>query len=112
MPVLLLASGEPLTDGDGNPLKTGQTVIDDTFGEGIVRGTVPGEGLNVNIDWLGQDTEDKPKSRSVQYLKAKYPSGGGGIASRTHTGADYESGRVYEERGRNDIDAGECRCGT
>ena len=47
MPVLLLASGEPLKDGDDKPLKTGQTVIDDTFGEGIVRGTVPGEGLSV-----------------------------------------------------------------
>ena len=29
MPVLLLADGRPLTDADGNQLKTGQTVTDE-----------------------------------------------------------------------------------
>ena len=35
MPVLLLPSGAPLTDSAGNHLITGQTVTDDTFGDGM-----------------------------------------------------------------------------
>jgi hypothetical protein len=52
MPVLFARPGSPLHDAAGNELKTGQTVIDELFGEGIVRGTVPlasGEGLDVLI---------------------------------------------------------------
>ena len=41
MPVLLGAGGSPLTDVNGVELKTGQTVTDDLFGDGIVRGTIP-----------------------------------------------------------------------
>jgi hypothetical protein len=68
MPVLLYADGRPVKDAEGNPLKTGQTVTDDTLGDCIVRGTVPldkGEGLNVVIDWLGPRDPSKPKSRTV-----------------------------------------------
>ena len=79
MPVLLLANGEPLTDRDGRPLNTctGQTVLDDTFGEAIVRGTVPleVEGLHVKIDWIGTNQADKPKSRDAKHMRAKFPSG-------------------------------------
>ena len=37
MPVLFKADGSPLKDAAGNHLKTGQTVIDQIFGEGLVR---------------------------------------------------------------------------
>ena len=55
-PSLPRRSPDPVTDSLGNPLRTGHTVTDDVFGDGIVRGTVPldrGLGLNVLIDWLG-----------------------------------------------------------
>ena len=48
--------GELLVDANGQQLKAGATVVDDMFGEGIVRGTVQqdrGEGINIRIDWLG-----------------------------------------------------------
>ena len=67
--MLLGAGGEPLKDAAGNELKTGQTVIDDIFGEGVVSGTAPlaqGEGLNVLIDWLGPKDPSKPRSRSAE----------------------------------------------
>ena len=57
------------------------------------------------IDWLGQSAAGKPKSRGAKHLKAKYPSGGGGTTTRTHTGAAYESGEVNAARGRNGRDA-------
>ena len=112
MPVLFLPGGNPLTDAAGNQLKTGQTVTDRVFGEGIVRGTVPlekGEGLNVLIDWLGTKDSSKPRSRGAENLTAKYPSGAGATTTRMHTGAEYESGEVYEARGRNDRDAARLR---
>jgi hypothetical protein len=112
MPVLFLADGTtPLTDKAGNHLKTNQTVTDDTFGDGIVRGTVPldhGQGLNVVIDWLGPKDSTKPKSRGAEFLIAKFASGGagGGIATvRAHTGAEFESGALHAAQGRNDADA-------
>ena len=81
------------------------------FGDGIIRGTVPlerGEGLNAVIDWLGPGASGKPRSRRPEHFKLKFADSGGGFTIRTHhSGADYESGRVYEERGRNDSDAGE-----
>ena len=110
MPVLLKADGTPLKDAAGNPLKTGQTVTDDMFGDCIVRGTVPldkDEGLNVRIDWLGAKDSSKPKSRGAEHLTVKYPSAVGETTARRHTGAEYESGEVYAARGRNDADAGE-----
>ena len=45
--------GELLVDANGQQLKAGATVVDDMFGEGIVRGTVQqnrGEGINIRID--------------------------------------------------------------
>ena len=42
--------GEPLTDAEGQVIKVGSIVVDDMFGEGISRGTIPlskGEGVNV-----------------------------------------------------------------
>ena len=110
MPVLLKADGTPLKDAAGNPLKTGQTVTDDMFGDCIVRGTVPlgkDEGLNVRIDWLGAKDSSKPKSRDAEHLTVKYPSAVGETTARRHTGAEYEWGEVYAARGRNDADAGE-----
>ena len=109
--MLFLPSGEPLTDVAGNQLKTGQTVTDVLFGDGLVRGTVPlekGEGVNVLIDWL-VPKDGKPESRGAERLTAKYPSGGGETTTRMHTGAEYESGTVYERRGRNDADAARLR---
>ena len=41
MPALLNQNDEPLTDAAGNELRTGQTITDIMFGDGIVRGTVP-----------------------------------------------------------------------
>lgn len=110
MPPLLYADGRPLKDAAGNPLRTGQTVTDNMLGDCIGRGTVPldrGEGLNVVIDWLGPKDSSKPKSRGAEHLTAKYASGGRGTTTRMHTGADFESGDVHEQRGRNDADAGE-----
>ena len=50
MPALLSGDGRPLTDKAGNALKTGQTVTDDMFGDGLVRGTVPLEkGLKLQL---------------------------------------------------------------
>ena len=70
MQPLLHGDGQtPVTDSLNNPLKTGQTVTDDMFGEGIVRGTVPldkGLGLNVLIDWLGP--KDTSRSRRAVAL--------------------------------------------
>ena len=89
MPVILHADGRPLKDAAGNPLRTGQTVTDDTLGDCIVRGTVAldkGEGLDVVFDWLGPKDPSKPKSRGAEHLTAKYASGGGGTTIRTHTG--------------------------
>ena len=111
MPVLLKAdkSPAPLTDAAGNPLKTGQTMTDEMFGDAIVRGTVPldrGEGLNVVLYWLGPKDASKPKSRGANHLTAKYASGDAETRTRMHTGAEYESGAVYEARDRNDADAG------
>jgi hypothetical protein len=54
-----MGDGCPLKDAAGNPLKTGQTVTDNTFGEGIVRGTVTiekGEALNVVSTGSGRRT--------------------------------------------------------
>ena len=79
MPVLLKADKSPLTDAIGNTLKTGQTVTDDAFGDGIVRGTVPlekSEGLNIVIDWLGRKDATKPKSgksRGAQLSNGGFP---------------------------------------
>ena len=105
MPVLLLRSGEPLKDAAGNQLKTGQTVTDEVYGDGIVRGTISldrrGEGLNVLIDWLGPTDATKPKSRSAEFLTAKFASGGANSGAgdsgalrvvQAHTGAQFESG--------------------
>ena len=61
MPALLNQNDEPLTDAAGNELRTGQTITDIMFGDGIVRGTVPiekGLGMNVLIDWLGPTAGD------------------------------------------------------
>ena len=112
MPVLFNPDGSELTDASGRQLKTGQTCIDSTLGECIVRGTVPldrGLGVNVLIDWLGPNANDKPPSRGAEFLTIKGPSGGGGTTTRTYTGAEIESGAVHEQRGRNDADAGELR---
>lgn len=112
MPVLLSAGGEPLKDAAGNELKTGQTVIDGIFGEGVVKGTVPlaqGEGLNVLIDWLGPKNPSKPTSRSAETLTAKYSTVAEEPTVRRHTGAGYESGAVFAARGRNDADAARLR---
>ena len=60
-------------------MKTGQTVTDDAFGNGIVRGTVPlekSEGLNIVIDWLGRKDATKPKSgksRGAQLSNGGFP---------------------------------------
>eukprot|EP00966_Prymnesium_polylepis_P019137 440840-Prymnesium_polylepis.1 len=108
MPVLFARPGSPIHDAAGNELKTGQTVIDDMFGEGIVRGTVPlarGEGLNVLIDWLGPKDRSEPKSRGAAHLTAKYASGNGEVHVRAHTGAQYESGDLHAAQERNDEDA-------
>ena len=114
MPVLFLADGStPFKDKAGNALKTGQTITDEMFDDGIIRGTVPlekGENLNAVIDWLGPGASGKPRSRSPEHFKLKIADSGSGFTTRTHSGADYESGRVYDERGRNDSDAGESRC--
>ena len=64
--------GQPLTDADGQVLKVGSTVVDSMFGEGIARGTVPlekGDGVNVQIDWLGGNNPGKPPSRGIENLK-------------------------------------------
>ena len=84
-------------------------MTDDTLGDCIVRGTVAldkGEGLDVVFDWLGPKDPSKPKSRGAEHLTAKYASGAGATTTRTHSGAEFESGDVYEQRGRNDADAG------
>ena len=110
MPVLFNPDGSELTDANVRQLKTGQTCIDSTLGECIVRGTVPldrGLGVNVLIDWLGPNANDKPPSRGTEHLTIKSPSGGGGTTTIMHTGAKFESGAVHEQRGRNDADAGE-----
>ena len=112
MPTLKTQNGEPLKDAAGNEIKAGQTVTDSMFGDGIAEGTVAlekGPGCNVTIDWLGPNTSGKPKSRGTEFLTVKFASGGGGTTTRIHTGAEYESGAVFEQRGRNDADAGE-RC--
>ena len=112
MPTLKTQNGEPLKDAAGNEIKAGQTVTDSMFGDGIAEGTVAlekGPGCNVTIDWLGPNTSGKPKSRGTEFLTVKFASGGGGTTTRIHTGAEYESGVVFEQRGRNDADAGE-RC--
>ena len=102
---LWAAPGKPLTDTNGVQLKIGQTVTDDVFGDGIVRGTVPldkGEGLNVLINWLGPRDNSKPKSRGGANLTVKFVATG---VSTFHTGADFESGAVHAARGRNDRSA-------
>ena len=49
-------------------------MVDDMFGEGIARGTVPlehGDGVNVLIDFLGPAQDPKPPaSRGAENLKA------------------------------------------
>ena len=70
--------GQPLTDADGQVLKVGSTVVDSMFGEGIARGTVPlekGDGVNVQIDWLGGNNAGKPPSRGIENLKLAYGGG-------------------------------------
>ena len=65
-------AASPLTDADGQVLKVGSTVVDSMFGEGIARGTVPlekGDGVNVQIDWLGGNNAGKPPSRGMENLK-------------------------------------------
>ena len=47
-------------------------MVDSKFGEGIARGTVPlekGDGVNVQIDWLGGNNAGKPPSRGIENLK-------------------------------------------
>ena len=59
---------------------------------GVVRKTIPlekGMGLNVLIDWLPMWLGSNSDKRT----------------SRTHTGAQYESGEVFAAQGRNDADA-------
>ena len=78
MALLLNQRGEPLQDANGKQLKAGATIVDDLFGDGIVRGTIPieiGEGFNVLIDWLGPGASEKPKSRDPKQLKLKYNGG-------------------------------------
>ena len=95
--------GQPLTDADGQVLKVGSTVVDSMFGEGIARGTVPlekGDGVNVQIDWLGGNTAGKPPSRGIENLKLAY---GGGMRTTSFVrGRDYESGAAHRARGGND----------
>ena len=108
MPVLKNHNGANLKDAAGNEIKVGQTVTDTMFGDGIVEGTVPidkGEGVNVMIDWLGPNVSGKPESRSCENLTVKFATGGAGTRVRAHTGQDFESGAVFEARGRNDADA-------
>lgn len=110
MALLLNQRGEPLQDANGKQLKAGATIVDDLFGDGIVRGTIPieiGEGFNVLIDWLGPGASEKPKSRDPKQLKLKY--NGGTRILQQHSGADFESGRVYRQRGENDAEAWELR---
>ena len=109
MTTLKNLNGEPMKDAAGNEIKAGQTVTDIMFGDGIVRGTIPlekGLGLNLLIDWVGPKDSSKPKSRRAEDLTAKFATGDGRTTTRTHTGAEYESGAVDEQRGRNDADAG------
>ena len=78
MALLVNQRGEPLQDANGKQLKAGTTIVDDMFGDGIVRGTIPidkGEGFNVLIDWLGPGASEKPKSRDPKQLKLKYNGG-------------------------------------
>ena len=92
--------GEPLLDGDK---KEGSVVVDDMFGEGIARGTVPlehGDGVNVLIDFLGPAQDPKPPaSRGAENLK-RAPAGRTRTTSFT-TGTDFESGAAHRARGRN-----------
>lgn len=110
MPALYTADSKPLTDAAGNHLKTGQTVTDVIFGDGIVRGTVPlttSGGINVLIDWLGPKDQSKPKSRGAEFLTAKFA--GRGVTVTSHTGADFESGRVHRHRDDEQPLGGELR---
>ena len=57
MQALLNQNGKQLTDANGMVLHVGNLVVDEMFGDGIVRGTVPlasGDGVNVTIQWLGE----------------------------------------------------------
>ena len=91
---------EPLLDGDK---KEGSVVVDDMFGEGIARGTVPlehGDGVNVLIDFLGPAQDPKPPaSRGAENLK-RAPAGRTRTTSFT-TGTDFESGAAHRARGGN-----------
>ena len=106
--------GEPLLDGDGQEIKEGSVVVDDMFGEGIARGTVPlehGDGVNVLIDFLGPAQDPKPPaSRSVENLK-RAPAGRMRTASFT-TGTDFESGAAHRARGRNNSEAQQMHLGN
>ena len=71
MATLRTQSGEPLHDAEGQELKEGSLVVDEMFGEGIVRGTIPlehGDGVNVLIGWLGAAQNPKPP-RQVAVLR-------------------------------------------
>ena len=89
-----------MTDGDK---KEGPVVVDDMFGEGIARGTVPlehGDGVNVLIDFLGPAQDPKPPaSRGAENLK-RAPAGRTRTISFT-TGTDFDSGAAHRARGRN-----------
>ena len=78
-------------------------VVDDMFGEGIARGTVPlehGDGVNVLIDFLGPAQDPKPPaSRGAENLK-RAPAGRTRTISFT-TGTDFDSGAAHRARGRN-----------
>ena len=111
MATLLNHDGQPLLDSQGQELKKGQAVVDLIHGEGITDGTVPlaaGEGVNVLIKWLRPKDSSKPASRSSEFLTKQ---GGEGepdavrMTVRAHSGAQYESGQVYEARGRNNQEA-------
>ena len=65
MSALTNSRGKALEDSLGQQSPVGATAVDDIFGEGIARGTVPlerGDGVNVRIDWLGPGADGKPTS--------------------------------------------------
>ena len=103
--------GQPLTDADGQMLKVGSTVVDSLFGEGIARGTVPlekGDGVNVQIDWLGGNRAGKPPSRGIENLKLVY---GEGMRTTSFVrGRDYESGAAHRRVRVEATTRLQCRC--
>ena len=95
--VLLKASGAKMTDCCGNVLKVGQNVLDDIFGVGTVRGTVPvekGDGFNV----VFEAADGKRHSRGSEHLTLQR------VNNTFHTGEEYESGEVHRRQGVNDAD--------